>query len=212
MVRNVCRVRYYAMKLFRNGVLILSALVLFFSFGCQTASTMHTQTVPDAAYRAALARTETDLTQLPTPGSAEEAAMLQPMMALFEQYTEANLRENVQKVYAESVYFRDAFKQLSTAAEIEEYMVAGMAPIEGAEFVFNNVLRKGIDFYFDWTMRLDFKKTPKGTWEESIGMSRMRFNAEGQVIFHQDYWDPTDIVYKRIPIVRQLIAYVKRKL
>jgi len=200
------------MKLFRNGVLILSALILFFSFGCQTVSTMHTQTVPDAAYKAALASTETDLTQLPTPDSAEEAAMLQPMMALFEQYTEANLRENVQKVYAESVYFRDAFKQLSTAAEIEEYMVAGMAPIEGAEFVFNNVLRKGVDFYFDWTMRLDFNKTPTGTWEESMGVSRMRFNAEGQVIFHQDYWDPTDIVYKRIPIVRQLIAYVKRKL
>jgi hypothetical protein len=200
------------MKCLRNGILILGALVLFVSFGCQSSSIMHTQTVPDAAYQAALARTETDLTQLPISGSAEEAAMLQPMMALFEQYTETNLRENIQKVYAENVYFRDAFKQLNTAAEIEDYMVAGMAPIEGAEFVFNNVLRTGVDFYFDWTMRLDFKKTPKGTWEESIGMSRMRFNAEGQVIFHQDYWDPTDIVYKRIPIVRQLIAYVKRKL
>ena len=39
----------------------------------------------------------------------------------------------------------------------------------------------------------------------------MRFNADGQVIFHQDYWDPTDIVYKRIDR-EQLIAYVKRKL
>lgn len=200
------------MFLSRHRTLLICALILFFSFGCQTAPTMHTQTVPDPAYQAALARTETDLTQLPIPGSAEEAAMLQPMIALFEQYTETNLRENIQKVYAENVYFRDAFKQLNTAAEIEEYMVAGLAPIEGAEFVFNNVLRKGLDFYFDWTMRLDFKKTPKGTWEESIGMSRMRFNADGQVIFHQDYWDPTDIVYKRIPIVRQLIAYVKRKL
>ena len=200
------------MVLSRHRTLLICALILFFSFGCQTAPTMHTQTVPDAAYQAALARTETDLTQLPISGSAEEAAMLQPMIALFEQYTETNLRENIQKVYAENVYFRDAFKQLNTAAEIEEYMVAGLAPIEGAEFVFNNVLRKGVDFYFDWTMRLDFKKTPKGTWEESIGMSRMRFNADGQVIFHQDYWDPTDIVYKRIPIVRQLIAYVKRKL
>jgi hypothetical protein len=43
-------------------------------------------------------------------------------------------------------------------------------------------------------------------------MSRMRFNSDGQVIFHQDYWDPTDIVYKRIPIAKQLIAYVKSKL
>ena len=160
---------YSIMILSRQRTLLICVLILFFSFGCQTAPTMHTQTVPDAAYQAALARTETDLTQLPIPGTAEEAAMLQPMMALFEQYTETNLRENIQKVYAEKVYFRDAFKQLNTAAEIEEYMVAGLAPIEGAEFVFNNVLRKGVDFYFDWTMRLDFKKTPKGTWKNRSG-------------------------------------------
>ena len=199
------------MKLFRNSILLLALLTLLLSFGCQTPLTMHTQTVPDADYRTALARTKIDLKQLPIPGSTEETAMLQPMLALFEKYTETNLRENIQKVYAKNVYFRDAFKQLNTAAEIEEYMVAGLAPIEGAEFQFNNVMRKGIDFYFDWTMRLDLK-TPKGSWEESIGISRMRFNSEGKVVFHQDYWDPTDIVYKRIPIVRQLIAYVKRKL
>jgi hypothetical protein len=61
-------------------------------------------------------------------------------------------------------------------------------------------------------MRLDFKKTPTGTWEESIGMTHMRFNSDGMVIFHQDYWDPTDIVYRRIPIAKQLIAFVKGKM
>ena len=45
-----------------------------------------------------------------------------------------------------------------------------------------------------------------------MGMTRMRFNSEGQVIFHQDYWDPTDIVYVRIPVAKQLISYVKGKL
>ena len=45
-----------------------------------------------------------------------------------------------------------------------------------------------------------------------MGVSHFRFNSSGQVVFHQDYWDPTDIVYKRIPLVKQLIAYVKKKL
>jgi hypothetical protein len=40
----------------------------------------------------------------------------------------------------------------------------------------------------------------------------MRFNADGKVIFHQDYWDPTDIVYRRIPIAKQLIAFVKGRM
>jgi hypothetical protein len=173
---------------------------------------MHTQTVPDAKYLAALAKTDPAQFDLPAPGSAEEEAMLDGVKALFEQYNYDYLSANLEKVYAAEVYFRDAFKQFSSASDIREYMLAGLEPLEGAEFVFSNVARAGGDFYLDWTMRLDFKKTPSGTWEESIGVSRMRFNNDGQVIFHQDYWDPTDIVYKRIPIAKQLIGYVKKKL
>ena len=119
---------------------------------------------------------------------------------------------SVQKVYAPDVYFRDAFRQLDRAVDIEHYLVEGLEALSACEFIFNNISRAGGDFYLDWTMRVDFKKTPPGTWEESMGMTRMRFNNEGQIIFHQDYWDPTDVVYVRIPVAKQLIAYVKGKL
>ncbi|MEN8661367.1 MAG: hypothetical protein ACN4GF_07195 [Lentimonas sp.] len=173
---------------------------------------MHTQTVPDTHYREALVQSDPAQYTLPLPGSTEETAMLSAVMALFANYTYDNLSKNVEKVYAEEVYFRDAFKQLNSASDIRQYMLAGLEPLEASEFVFTNVTSNAGDFYLDWTMRLDFKKTPTGTWEESIGMTRIRFNSEGKVIFHQDYWDPTDIVYKRIPLAKQLIAYVKKKL
>ncbi|TVP81841.1 MAG: hypothetical protein EA353_01125 [Puniceicoccaceae bacterium] len=181
--------------------------------GCTThLDTMHTQTIPDAAYQQALRASDPSQHNPPAPGSEAETAMIERVKQLFNQYTEANLSAKIPEVYAEEVYFRDAFKQFSRAEDIREYMLAGLAPLDQCEFVFNRVARSGSDYYFDWTMRLDFKKTPPNTWEESIGVSHMRFNAEGKVIFHQDYWDPTDIVYRRIPIARQLIAYVKKKL
>jgi hypothetical protein len=52
----------------------------------------------------------------------------------------------------------------------------------------------------------------KETFESSIGMSRFRFNSEGQVIFHQDYWDPTTLIYKKIPIAKQLIRFVQGRM
>ncbi|MFP4203028.1 MAG: hypothetical protein ACLFS4_01695 [Opitutales bacterium] len=90
--------------------------------------------------------------------------------------------------------------------------MSGLEPINDIQFIFDKMIAKDGDYYLSWTMRIDFKKTPPGTWEESIGMTHLRFNSEGRVIFHQDYWDPTDIVYRRIPIAKQLIAYVKKKL
>lgn len=188
-------------------------LTLSLITGCATSpDTMHTQTIPDEVYQQALRSSDPASNQPPAPGSEAETAMLERVKQLFSNYTRENLAANVTEVYAGDVYFRDAFKQFNHAGEIREYMLAGLEPLEQAEFVFNRVARSGNDYYFDWTMRLDFKKTPPNTWEESIGVSHMRFNAEGKVIFHQDYWDPTDIVYRRIPIARQLIAFVKKKL
>ena len=95
---------------------------------------------------------------------------------------------------------------------MQAYLVNGLEPLDQAEFQINRIISQNGEYYIDWLMRLDFKKTPKGTWEESIGMTHLRFNDAGKVIFHQDYWDPTDIVYRRIPVAKQLIAYAQGKM
>ena len=190
----------------------LEYLVINCSCGCTSSDNMHTQTVPDFDYRSALEWTDPANFNLPPVDSPEEANMIASVEALFTNYTYDYLDQNIPLVYAEKVYFRDAFKLFHSSAEIREYFLEGLGGLEGANFSFNRVVRSGGDFYIDWTMRVDFKKTPSGTWEESIGMTRMRFNSDGQIIFHQDYWDPTDIVYKRIPIAKQLIAFVKSKM
>lgn len=191
----------------------LNLVPLFIIFsGCTRQETMHTQTVPDSTYLSALEVSNPEKYDLPSEGSEAEAEMLARLEDLFVNYTYENLSKNVTEVYAEEFYFRDAFKQFSNGEDLRDYLLHGLKPLDGIRFTFNRVLRDGGDFYIDWTMELDFKKTPPETWEPSIGMSRFRFNSEGRVIFHQDYWDPTDIVYKRIPIVKQLIAYVKTKL
>ncbi|MGB0409461.1 MAG: DUF2358 domain-containing protein [Opitutales bacterium] len=191
---------------------LLLAVSLFSGCSLNETSSMHTQTVPDTDYQTALAWTDPSNFDLPAAGSDEESAMLDAVKALFRDYNKEALEANVTQVYAEKVYFRDAFKRYDTAEEIKHYLIEGLAALHAAEFEFRRVARAGGEFYLDWVMRLDFKKTPPGTWEESIGMTHMRFNSEGQVIFHQDYWDPTDIVYKRIPIAKQLIHYVKGKM
>ena len=173
---------------------------------------MHEQTTPNTIYKNALDWTDPKHFDLATISSNQENRRIEKVVALFSNYTEANLRNNLREVYADRVYFRDAFKQLASAEAVESYMLAGLKPLDQAEFVFNRVAVTEGNYYFDWTMRLDFKKTPQGSWEESIGISHMRFDLEDKVIFHQDYWDPTDIVYRRIPIAKQLISLVKSKL
>lgn len=188
--------------------------ILILSIGCTTPTSKmtHTQTVPDQTYQAALAWTDPSLYDLPEPGSEAEAIMLAGVESLFNNYSEDYLTEHVTQVYAPKVYFRDAFKRFETSEAIRDYFLHGLGVLDAVEFKFRRIIRSGDEFYIDWVMRLDFKKTPPGTWEESLGMTHMRFNSEGQVIFHQDYWDPTDVVYQRIPVAKQLINFVKQKM
>lgn len=197
---------------FRTGGMLLFAFSLTFTACSTKEAPMHTQTVPDSEYQAALDWTDPSHFSVPAPGSEAEAAMLDGVKNLFTNYTAENLRAHFSEVYAEKVYFRDAFKRFDSAETIQHYLIEGLAVLEAAEFEFRRVARAGDEFYLDWVMRLDFKKTPSGTWEESIGMTHLRFNSAGKVIFHQDYWDPTDIVYQRIPVAKQLIRFVKGKM
>lgn len=202
------------MKVFKVTLTISFLILIGLLLGCITPSNqmIHTQTVPDHTYKAALEWTDPSQHNVPGEGSKAAEAMVERVESLFTNYTRDNLQENVTKVYAERVYFRDAFKQFDSADKIRDYFLHGLEPLNDARFDFKRIVRSGDEFYIDWVMRLDFKKTPEGTWEESIGMTHMRFNADGQVIFHQDYWDPTDIVYNRIPIAKQLINFVKKKM
>lgn len=202
------------MKLPHAFLIATLFLALYVSTGCTAndQSMRHTQTIPDENYQAGLEWTDPALYDVPAEGSDAEAAMLERVEALFTDYTKDNLQNNVTEVYAEKVYFRDAFKQFDHAGEIRDYFLYGLSPLNAAEFDFRRIIRSGDEFYIDWVMRLDFKKTSAGSWEESIGMTHMRFNSAGKIIFHQDYWDPTDIVYKRIPVAKQLINFVKKKM
>lgn len=131
---------------------------------------------------------------------------------LFTHYEAEYLRKQIEKVYEEDTYFRDAFRELTKASEIRDYMLHGLDAVTYCGFEFQPTLFDNGDYFFRWTMLVTLKRSKSNELVKSIGMSHMRFNTQGKVIFHQDYWDPTDLVYHQIPIANRLINYVKGRM
>ena len=171
---------------------------------------MHSQTNINSTYRSALEWTKPTQHQIPDAGSDAERLMLGQLEDLFTNYTYENLQLSFPKVYADEFYFRDAFKQFNRLDELMPYMLKGVEAVSGVKFVFNHIMRTKDEFFIEWTMSIQFKG--KDEFESSMGMSRFRFNSEGKVIFHQDYWDPTTVIYQKIPIAKQLIQFVQKRL
>ena len=66
--------------------------------------------------------------------------------------------------------------------------------------------------YLRWTMNVSLNRDPEDRMDSALGMSHIRFNPDGKIVFQQDYWDPTDILYSRIPVANWLIKKVKERL
>jgi len=191
--------------------LVISLLFLFLvQVYLSGNSQMHSQTDLDETYIQAIDWTDPSKHSLHEAGSPEEMLMLMRLEQLFSQYTKSYFEIHFEEVYADELYFRDAFKQFNLRSDLYAYFIHGMESIASANFQFNHVMRSKNEYFIEWTMYLKFKD--KDVTESSIGMSRFRFNAEGKVIFHQDYWDPTTIVYRKIPVVKQLINFIQGKM
>ena len=205
------------MKALPSAVLGFAAGFFAFAFlpsllaGCASAP-RHTQSVPDDAYRAALARTARPANPGVPAGSDLERAAIAGVTNLFVNYTAEGLAKNIPAVYAADTYFRDAFKQFDHADQIKAYMLHGLDPIRSCTFEFEKVLSDAGDYFFFWTMVVSFTSEDEGVVHRSMGASRMRFNEQGKVVFHQDYWDPTDLVWSRVPVAAPLLRWVKNRL
>jgi len=83
---------------------------------------------------------------------------------------------------------------------LERYLVDSTQALRSCTFAFADPIKNRPDYYLRWMMKIDFKRDPTNGVDEVIGMSHIRFNREGKVVFHQDYWDPADLLYRRIPV------------
>jgi hypothetical protein len=166
-------------------------------------------TDPEARYRKALA--ETAASAPVQEGSAVEERAIQDFVDFYKTFSADTVRAKVREVYAPEAYFRDPFHEVSGIDAIEKYFVASTETIQQCTFDMEDVARHRRNYYFRWTMHLKTKRDPEHPIE-SIGITHVRFDDKGRVVFHQDYWDAGTVVYEKIPVLGSLVRFVKARI
>ena len=156
-------------------------------------------TEPNAAYQRAVS--DSDVPDVP--------AAVEGLIALFADYSRTNVAARVRDVYADTLYFRDGFKEITNIDALEEYLVRGTEPLRSCTFDFPAIIQHGEDYYLRWVMKVSLQRDPADHVDQVIGMSHVRFDSDGRIVFQQDYWDPSDVLYRRIPVAGWLMHKVK---
>lgn len=143
------------------------------------------------------------------PGSPEEKAAIDGFARFFGNLTEENAAALTRETYADPVFFYDTLKVIESVPELEHYFVETARNTESVQARIEDVARSGPDYYVRWTMDIQMKKFRRGQTLRSVGMTHLRFNPEGKIILHHDYWDSTSGFFEHVPGLGFVIRRIK---
>jgi len=199
MVRGTLSIWKTLMAACFSGTLIMNT-------GCSSNSQALGPDLSD--YREELARTAGIKTM--EAYSQTESEALKRFEDFYAVYSTDAIRKGIRAVYAEEAWFGDPYHTVKGIDAIEHYFLVMAEPVESCTFTIESIRRDGIDYYAHWTMKL-VSKVAKDKPVEAIGLSHVRFDQEGKVVFQQDYWD-TSAMLDRLPVVGFWTRLVKGRI
>ena len=143
----------------------------------------------------------------PVPPLREAAARV---VDFFETLSPASLAQ-LGALYTPHAYFKDPFNEVSTLADIRQIFSHMYATLEQPHFVVTGCIVEGAQCFLTWEFKFRFKSYDRRTDQTVRGGSHLKFNAQGLVEFHRDYWDAAEELYEKLPVLGGLMRWLKQR-
>lgn len=126
----------------------------------------------------------------------------------YQDLAAADLGERIGATYAETFFFNDTLHSFHDRGTLQAYMSQISAQLERSVIDVHQVVVDGADVFVRWRMHF----ASASMESNSIGMSHLRFNQDGEVVLHQDFWDSGHGLYAHLPVVGFLVRRVRQML
>jgi hypothetical protein len=138
---------------------------------------------------------------------------MEPRVLRVQQFFETISRDSlprVAEIYAAQAYFKDPFNEVKGVAAIGRIFEHMFVQVQAPRFVVREAVAQGDDAFLTWDFL--FRSVRLGGGEQVIrGASHLKFDADGRVKYHRDYWDAAEELYEKIPLLGGLMRFVKRR-
>ncbi|MDE1714197.1 nuclear transport factor 2 family protein (plasmid) [Chromobacterium amazonense] len=131
----------------------------------------------------------------------------QALLDWFQTLTPDSLGE-IGRYYADDARFKDPFNDVRGGAAIEAVFRHMFKTVDEPRFTVLHALRDGDQAFITW----DFDFAYAGRRVNIHGGSHLRFDADGKVMLHRDYWDAAEELFEKIPLLGLPVAWMRKKL
>jgi steroid delta-isomerase len=133
-------------------------------------------------------------------------APLANLMAWYETLSPETL-VRIGDFYTQDAYFRDPFNEVQGIRAIHHILQSMFARTDQPRFSMSGQVGHGDEYFVLW--RFDCGLAGRRISVE--GSSQLKFDSDGKIYFHRDYWDASEL-FAQLPVLGGLIRWLKRKM
>lgn len=136
---------------------------------------------------------------------------LDRFMAVFSDFTPDAVRGAAAEAYADDAYFNDGFAELEGSRAVAAYFERTAAATASIDVNIEDRVVAGGEVYLRWVMTF----TTSGRRGKTIvapGMTHLRFDGDGRILYHRDYWDASGALAEFVPLMSPILRAVRNRL
>ena len=116
---------------------------------------------------------------------------------------------NIEDLYDANAYFKDPFNEVQGQEAIMKIFLHMFKQVDSPRFIIRQSILQEAEAFIVWDF--EFRRHRSATPQNIHGSSHIRFNQMGKVIYHRDYWDAAEELYEKIPLLGNLMRFLKRQ-
>ena len=133
---------------------------------------------------------------------------LQRIVIFFETLTTATAQQ-LEQIYAWDAWFKDPFNDVRGLPAITRVYSHMFKQVDVPRFVITSHVMQDDHAFLTWNFLFRMKRFSSG--EQCIrGASHLRFDGDGRIASHRDYWDAAEELYEKLPMLGSLMRMLKR--
>lgn len=129
----------------------------------------------------------------------------------FETMTPASL-DRLGEFYAADARFKDPFNEVCGVSAIARIFAHLFDQLEAPRFVVGETATGPDGAFLTWELHGGLRLPGRSPTIVIRGATHLRFDADGKITEHRDYWDAAEELYSKLPVLGSLMWALRRHL
>lgn len=131
---------------------------------------------------------------------------LDALIQFYNEFSPASVAR-FPEFYSDDAWFKDPFNEVRGIAAIQHIFTHMFSQVAEPRFIVTEQIVDANGAMLLWEFHFRLKLWGKDKTQVMHGVSHLKFDAEGKVCYHRDYWDTVEELYGKLPLIGAVVRF-----